>query len=1724
MFIRVSKNGLLFTLVAILILTGRIATLTPESTHARPMFATFTVNLLTDAADVNPGDGICDTIAGGAADCTLRAAIQEANAVAGADIINFSVTGTINLTSALPAIISQVTITGTTTGVNNQPTVAVDANNLTIGLDFSSTAASSSSNSSLFGLAIRNADGGTTGTGIRIAPGAGGLAVTAVTIRGCWLGMNDAGTSGGAANQHDISILVDNADSNTIGGTAVADRNVVCASTVAGIRLTNGADSNVIAGNFIGLRPDNTTTIGNEIGIEITNNSNSNTMGGATSASRNIISGNQVGISMSTIAAPGSNTIANNYVGLDDDGSTDRGNNGAGISLNNVVGTTIGPGNASSGNTQEGMLLVGGTTGTVIKGNFIGTDAAGTLSVTNNNGGITLTGSSSNTIGGTTAADRNIISGHSSSDSGILMQAGSNNNQVLGNYIGTNAAGTASILNSFGIIIDNSTGNVIGSVGGGRNVISGNGDDGISINNVPVPGNNQVVGNYIGLAADGMTQLPNAGDGVFIGNPGVELTVVGPGNVISANNGDGVQLDVGAHNNTVKGNIIGLDAGGTIDLGNGQTGVQIGANAATGVNNADSNIIGGTTAADRNVISGNTLNGIIIQEGSSNNQILGNYIGTNAAGTAAVGNTENGILFVADAGTGNIVGSTAAGSGNVISGNTADGIQINAAIALNSSIKRNLIGLAAGATNAATSGIPNGGRGIQVFAAATELTIGRSEGAASPSGDGNLIAFNPLDGITINTTGNARVLMSENSIFSNGGLAIDLGANGVTPNNTDTVALTGPNGLQNFPVITSAATGSITIMGTLTSVASTSFTIEFFSDTACDPTSFGEARVFLGSTTVTTSAGGTATFNVTFSATPAPGNVVTATATRSVAAAIDVTSEVSQCRIVQLATAVNFAGFSARGYKSGVELQWSTGFETSNLGFNIYRDRSGERARLNSSLIAGSALTLGSDAKLLAGNSYSWWDAGNDGAGANYWVESMDLNGTSQWHGPFTAQSGDGLEPRSGPLTRAVMFSEINRTLSEGDGRHSVEPHAELPVLDSPLRTIQQDIAARQAVKIGINRAGWYRLSQAELLAAGLPGSANPRLLQLFVDGVQVPMIVTGELDGKFDPGDAVEFYGLPLDTPWTADRIYWLYEGRESGKRINKNALSGGSEAPPNYLATVERAERGVYFSNLRNGDAENFFGAVVRNTSTEQPLTLTAVDTGSGGQSTLEIALQGVTVQPHRVVVGLNGSAVTTLDFFGKELGTASVQIANNLIKEGHNVVTLQGEIGASDLSLVAYVRLTYARKYVADGNRLFMTAPGNTKVSISGFATNDIRIFDVTDANTTTELEGTVSGGNGNFKVDVTTGVGNTRTLIALSGNAAQSPTFTKTNATSKLASFAGRGNLFVITHSSLNDAIRPLLDQRRSEGWRIILADVEDVYDEYSFGHKTPYAIREWLSAMSRKSRGLNYLLLAGDGSYDPRNYLGFGNSDLVPSKSVDTASAETASDEWFADFDGDGVAEMAVGRLPARIPAEASRMVSKILTWDRTTSGQTATLVSDFNDTFNFLGTSNLIKSILPPSTAVDMIIEGETQDARARLLESLHKGPKLVNYAGHGSIDLWRGNILTSADAAALTNSNRFSVYLIMTCLNGYYQSPSLDSLAESLVKSPGGAAAVWASSGFTVPTDQEQLDAAMVSALYERAGITLGRAAHIAKSAISDPDVRKTWTLLGDPTMVWAR
>jgi hypothetical protein len=245
---------------------------------------------------------------------------------------------------------------------------------------------------------------------------------------------------------------------------------------------------------------------------------------------------------------------------------------------------------------------------------------------------------------------------------------------------------------------------------------------------------------------------------------------------------------------------------------------------------------------------------------------------------------------------------------------------------------------------------------------------------------------------------------------------------------------------------------------------------------------------------------------------------------------------------------------------------------------------------------------------------------------------------------------------------------------------------------------------------------------------------------------------------------------------------------------------------------------------------------------------------------------------------------------------------------------------------------------------------------------------------------------------------------------------------------------------------------------------------------------------------------------------------------VPSRLIDTAVMETASDEWFAPVGADGLAQVAIGRLPVRNVTDAAAMVAKLLRYEQSTPADSVVLVADQGTDFDFGSVSSELRTLAPHATKIEDLRRGmDSDDAlKSRLIQALNGGPRLVNYVGHGSVDLWRANLLTEADAGALQNQDRLSVYVMMTCLNASFQDAVIDSLAESLVKAPGGAVAVWSSSGMSTPGAQARMNTELYKVLFGDGGkgLTLGEAISRAKMAASDDDVRRTWTLIGDPSM----
>ncbi len=809
---------------------------------------TYVVNTADDH-----NDGTCD-----GADCSLREAINAANAAAAPGVagITFDLPGggaqqISVLGSALPAITVPISIDGTSEPGVPAGTMGVTLNGDGAGASDGLVLAPGSGGSTIRGLAIRDFNSGGH-AGIRVQS-------TGNQIVGDYIGTGLDGT-GGNSNWDGVAV---EGNTNAVGGPNAGDRNVISGNTDYGVNVgAHGvvtSTGNVVAGNYVGLASDGSTAVpngpaGSTGGIVV--EGFNNTIGGTTAATRNyvagnggdgidlldgnIVKGNVIGL------APAGNAVPNHDIGL----SVSEPSTGPHAS---TIGDLTGGGNIISGNTGDGVRLTDLTVnpGTVVAGNHIGTNAAGTTAIANGGDGIRFEDAALVTVDGNTVSGNQQYGIHA-------FGFDSHDNLIEQNKIGTNDAGTAAVANSAGgVWLDESAPNTVDA-----NVISGNPGPGIQLDGpYPTSAGNVVIGNLIGTTASGAQALPNATGVVISGAPNtVGGTGPGDGNVISGNTGDGVDLTGGfTTGNAVEGNTIGLNSGGTSALPNG-TGVVI----ETGAN---TNTVGGTAAGAGNVISGNTGPGVLIDgAGNGGNAVLGNLIGTNPGQTAAIG---NGVGVRINASSNNTIGQAAGNQPNVIAGSAGAGVLIEGTTSVTNLVEGNSIGTD-GTTG--TLNLGNAGDGVRVLAPSHDNIVRRN--TIRRSGGAGIAIPNP----SLHTT------ITANSIDLNAGLGIDVGSVGVTPNGTA--------GFQSFPTITNAtATATFTaIDGSLSAAPNASFSVDLYDSPTCDGSGNGEGRLYLGTTTATTDGTGSGIFSAHVPVVPA-GDAVTATAQSPV----HDTSEFSAC-------------------------------------------------------------------------------------------------------------------------------------------------------------------------------------------------------------------------------------------------------------------------------------------------------------------------------------------------------------------------------------------------------------------------------------------------------------------------------------------------------------------------------------------------------------------------------------------------------------------------------------------------------------------------------------------------------------------------------------------------------------------------------------------------------------------------------------------------------------
>ncbi|MGH9946177.1 MAG: C25 family cysteine peptidase [Pyrinomonadaceae bacterium] len=809
--------------------------------------------------------------------------------------------------------------------------------------------------------------------------------------------------------------------------------------------------------------------------------------------------------------------------------------------------------------------------------------------------------------------------------------------------------------------------------------------------------------------------------------------------------------------------------------------------------------------------------------------------------------------------------------------------------------------------------------------------------------------------------------------------------------------------------------------------------------------------------------------------------------------------------------------------RSGVYIRWQMKVESANMGFQVYRNANGSREPINSKIILGSAASSGR--YLIYGADYAYFDQ-KGSPGDVYEIEAIDLDGISTYSSAISAVSGKvpDVNGRRIPGTEDPNQSlESSRVISS-----SLRPPKEV-VAEFESRSLVEDqtvhrwVLSRPGVRIDAKKEGIYRVPFADLLAAGFDTSSNTDNWQLYLRGIQQAIIVnTGS--------QYIEFYGKGIDTVETDIQGYFLVTGDAAGKRMN-NYVARPSNNPAvlqSYDQTFSFRERTLYINSILNGDPGNYFGRGINSAGVNINFNLTGIDLNSP-TAEFYLKIQGFSTGIHSVRAILNGQMIGTIGGIAQFPSETTIPVPTSLLKDaglgqGQNVLNLASVGPTGDFNLFDTVEVRFNRKYLASTNTLKAYTLNSRKSRLRGFASANVRVFDISRDGETEVITNLPFGPiDGAFGVDFP--AGRPKAIFAADDSALLTPQAIVAHDAELLAVNTHQADLIIIAYRTLLPEANAWAAYRNSQGIVTEVVSVDEIFNEFNYGSLSSDSIEAFLNYANSNWQNLpQYALLIGDASYDSRNYENLGFFNYVPTRLVNTVFSETGSDESLADFNEDGLAEMAIGRIPARQGSSVTNALAKVMDWEANLSdplSRGTIFAFDEPNGYDFQGMSNRMRNELPAGTPADMVFRFQP-NAQADLIAAMNTGKYLINYSGHGSVSSWASTgFFWSDNVNSLTNANK-SIYTALTCLNGYYLALDRNSLAETLLDSSvGGGVAVWASTGLTTPDVQEIMGRRFYNKIGQGNIPLMGDLIRDAKTVINGgTDVRLSWTLIGDPML----
>lgn len=707
------------------------------------------------------------------------------------------------------------------------------------------------------------------------------------------------------------------------------------------------------------------------------------------------------------------------------------------------------------------------------------------------------------------------------------------------------------------------------------------------------------------------------------------------------------------------------------------------------------------------------------------------------------------------------------------------------------------------------------------------------------------------------------------------------------------------------------------------------------------------------------------------------------------------------------------------------------------------------------------------------------------------------------------------------------------------------------------------------ALRLYVEEEGLYELTYAEMVQAGVPvNTISSHNLRLYLNGQDVAVRVVDannvdDVDGILMSGDRLLFYGQGVDEKYTGRNVYWLTWGGSGGYFMSTRNPATGGDSVNSYRATLRYEENFNYVSSAPKLPGYNHWygrlltvaGANAAN-SWRIPYTVSN-PAATGNQARITATMVSRTRGNHHVKFYVNESYVGDGQWSNASYQTFTVDFDQSLLTSGTNMIRgeIVNDLPGQTVSVVYmdWMTLTFQRQMVAENDRLIFAVPtaGNWQIAVDGFTGGGLEAYDVTDPLRVVR----VALADTNSALFGATTTGSRRYLVQRTSQRKRVAGIEKADTVDLLAS-SNRADYFIITHREFLGAIQPLAAYRAARNLRVAVIDVQHIYDTFNFGRMSPQAIRDFLiyAYNNWQTSGSSYVLLVGDGTFDPRQYRSDSARTFVPPflEMVDPDLGETAADNRYVTIVGtDLMPDMHLGRLPAESPADVTAMVNKIIDYESAPAdsgwNRNVLFVSDdlkggggaFYNYSNAIADGTMILdgqevSLLPAQyqkTKLYLPYDCASGDnCRERIVENINQGALLVSYVGHGAKEYWAEENLLNLAALEQMNNDAYPVMLPMTCLEGYYQEAEKGrmSLAEALVRKPrSGAIASWSSSGLGLASGHDYLERGFFIGVFHIGVRELGPATWLGKTflyanapANKYDDLLDTFTLLGDPAL----